>query len=157
MSWFRKWVRLAPNWRNLGLFKNRFRCIAKMCWNMILKSTKFLQFGADLTNFGSKSEIPELKPTKKTHPESPATLCFSPQHNCQIGRDQWLSFTCTLVFPRRGTGSWIWVWLVTKPHHWLAVRVSLATIDMQKLFICVASWWNQTQKTFTQKWGEEIF
>ena len=54
-----KWVRLAPNGTNPGLFQIRFQYIlarrAKMYWNLIWKSPGFVPFGANLTHFGSKS------------------------------------------------------------------------------------------------------
>ena len=54
-------ARLAQNGRNLGLFKISFLFIlapcAKMNRKLILKSPRFVQFGANLNYFVSKSDI----------------------------------------------------------------------------------------------------
>ena len=56
-----KWVRLAPNETNPGLFQIRFKYFlanrAKKYWNLIWKSPGFVPFGANLTHFGPKCDI----------------------------------------------------------------------------------------------------
>ena len=59
-----KWVRLAPNGTNPGLFQIRFQYIlarrAKMYWNLIWKIPGIFRFRAIVTNFGHKYDIREL-------------------------------------------------------------------------------------------------
>ena len=56
------WVRLALNDTNLGLLK-MFQYIlahrAKMYWNLILQSSRFVLFGANLTQFGADPDTPD--------------------------------------------------------------------------------------------------
>ena len=56
-----KWVRLAPNGTNPGLFQIKFQCIWRGAPNALksdLKKPGFVPFGANLTHFGAKPTNP---------------------------------------------------------------------------------------------------
>ena len=57
-----KWVRLAPNGTNPGLFQIRFQCIWRPAQNALksdLKKPGICPILANLTHFGAKPTIPE--------------------------------------------------------------------------------------------------
>ena len=56
-----KWVRLAPNGTNPGIFRSDFSAFGggrQIHWNLIWKSPGFVPFVANLTHFGAKPTIP---------------------------------------------------------------------------------------------------
>ena len=65
-----KWVRLAPNGTNPGLFQIRFQCIwrgAPKALKYDMKSPGFVPFAANLTHFGAKPTIPEYYTSYSIH------------------------------------------------------------------------------------------
>ena len=63
--WHPNWVILAPNERNLRLFKISFSIFCSPIQNilkLILKSPRFVTFGANLTQFGCQIRQPWLTP-----------------------------------------------------------------------------------------------
>ena len=67
-------LRLTLNRTNPKLFQIRFQYIlahqAKMYWNMIWKSPRFVLFEDNLTNFGSKTEIMTRKSSRRDKMET---------------------------------------------------------------------------------------
>ena len=64
-----KWVRLAPNGTNSRLFQIRFPYIlarkAKMYWNLVWKSLRFVSLWSNLASFVHKSDIHDTSFNRK--------------------------------------------------------------------------------------------
>ena len=84
------WVRLSPNGTNLWLFKNSFQYNlarrAKLYWKLILKSQRFVPFGANLYRFGvdSGGEVSSRFDCKYLGVLK-VNVCFE-KHRCEITR-----------------------------------------------------------------------
>ena len=75
-----KWVRLAPNGTNPGLFQIRFQCIwrgAPKALKSDLKKPGFVPFGANLTHFGAKPTIPGPYVLRKSRLTDSNNTCIS--------------------------------------------------------------------------------